>query len=425
LPLTSEAFGLSDVGKKRPHNEDALLMDPELGLYAVADGMGGHAAGEIASKRATEVLRQHILSNRSVLEDLVVDNSAPEAKQAVVSLVEEAIQHACSDIYRLASADSSKRGMGTTLVCLLVVGTKGVIGHVGDSRIYLCRAGKCHRLTEDHTLVAAQVKAGTLTKKQAATSQFRNVITRAVGIQESVQVDTLTLDLMPEDSFLLCSDGLHGYLEDDELEQIVSEHPGSELPKTLVALANHRGGRDNITVLVVSIEWDGVLSDEEAVEAHARMEMLRTMPLFRHLTYKEQTAVLSIATTQSFEVDEEIVSEGDHGDDLFIMVKGRVMIEKNGVQIAEVQTGGHFGEMGLVDNAPRSATVRAIEPTRAMVIPRADLMTLMKREPVLAVKMLWSFLQVLSDRLRTMNSDLSEARQELAVAHAIQPFAEE
>jgi serine/threonine protein phosphatase PrpC len=340
-------------------------------------------------------------------------------------LVEEAIHRACSDIYRLAAADPSKRGMGTTLVCLLVVGTKGVIGHVGDSRIYLCRAGKCHRLTEDHTLVAAQVKAGTLTKKQAATSQFRNVITRAVGIQESVQVDTLTLDLMPEDSFLLCSDGLHGYLEDDELEQIVSEHPGSELPKTLVALANQRGGRDNITVLVVSIEWDGVLSDEEAVEAHARMETLRTMPLFRHLTYKEQTAVLSIATTQSFAVDDEIVSEGDHGDDLFIVVKGRVMIEKNGVQIAEVQSGGHFGEMGLVDNAPRSATVRAIEPTRAMVIPRADLMTLMKREPVLAVKMLWSFLQVLSDRLRTMNSDLSEARQELAVAHAIQPFAEE
>src|SRR5260370_16388197 len=125
------------------------------------------------------------------------------------------------------------------------------------------------------------------------------------------------------------------------------------------------------------------------------MEMLRTMPLFRHLTYKEQTAVLSIATTQSFEVDEEIVSEGDHGDDLFIMVKGRVMIEKNGVQIAEVQTGGHFGEMGLVDNAPRSATVRAIEPTRAMLIPRADLMTLMKREPLLAFKMLCPFLHVL------------------------------
>ncbi len=159
-------------------------MEPELGLYAVADGMGGHAAGEIASKRATEVLRQHILSHRSVL-DALVDSSAQEPKQAVVLLVEEAIHRACSDIYRLALADPSRRGMGTTLVCLLVVGTKGVIGHVGDSRIYLCRAGKCHRLTEDHTLVAAQVKAGTLTKKQAATSQFRNVITRAVGIQET------------------------------------------------------------------------------------------------------------------------------------------------------------------------------------------------------------------------------------------------
>src|SRR6202011_125897 len=108
LPLTSEAFGLTDVGKKRPHNEDALLVDPELGLYAVADGMGGHAAGEIASKRAIEALRQHILVNRPVLEGLV-DNPAQQTKQAVVLLVEEAVQRACSDIYRLASADPSKR----------------------------------------------------------------------------------------------------------------------------------------------------------------------------------------------------------------------------------------------------------------------------------------------------------------------------
>src|SRR5260370_36611715 len=146
------------------------------------------------------------------------------------------------------------------------------------------------------------------------------------------------------------------------------------------------------------------------------MEMLRTMPLFRHLTYKEQTAVMSIATTQSFEVDEEIVSEGDHGDDLFIMVKGRVMIEKNGVQIAEVQTGGHFGEMGLVDNAPRSATVPAIEPTRAVAISRAGLMTLIKRESVLADKLLLDLLQVLFHRLLTIHSNFSDLRPQHAIS---------
>ncbi|MBS1151289.1 MAG: Protein phosphatase/cyclic nucleotide-binding domain protein, partial [Myxococcaceae bacterium] len=166
-------------------------------------------------------------------------------------------------------------------------------------------------------------------------------------------------------------------------------------------------------------------ASEETVEAQSRMEALKKIPLFRHLTYKEQTAVLSIATTRTFPGGREIVTEGQPGEELYVVIRGRVAIEKNGVEIAELRAGGHFGEMGLIDNAPRSATVRATEPTRVMVIARQDLMTLMKRESILAVKMLWSFVQVLSDRLRATNSELSEARQELAVAQAIQPFAEE
>ncbi len=165
--------------------------------------------------------------------------------------------------------------------------------------------------------------------------------------------------------------------------------------------------------------------EAETSEAQSRMEALRKIPLFRHLTYKEQTAVLSIATTRTFPAGREIVVEGQPGEELFVVIRGRVVIEKSGVEIAELRPGGHFGEMGLIDNAPRSATVRAVEPTRTMVISRSDLMGLMKRESILAVKMLWSFVQVLSDRLRATNSELSEARQELAVAQAIQPFAEE
>jgi CRP-like cAMP-binding protein len=198
-----------------------------------------------------------------------------------------------------------------------------------------------------------------------------------------------------------------------------------ELPKKLVETANERGGKDNITAVVVRVAGDGAVANEETSEAQSRMEALRKIPLFRHLTYKEQTAVLSIATTRTFPAGREIVIEGQPGEELFVVIRGRVVIEKNGVEIAELRAGGHFGEMGLIDNAPRSATVRATEPTRTMVIARPDLMSLMKRESILAVKMLWSFVQVLSDRLRATNSELSEARQELAVAQAIQPFAEE
>ena len=314
--------------------------------------------------------------------------------------------------------------MGTTFVCLVMAGTKGIVGHVGDSRVYLVRGGQAHRLTEDHTLIAAQVKAGTLTREQAQHSQFRNVITRAVGIQESVQVDTLMVDLLPKDLFVLCSDGLHGYLADEELAPLTGAGDLEELPKKLVALANDRGGKDNVTVVVVSIS-DAGAAPEELEETTNRMEVLKSIPIFRHLTYKEQTAILSIASTKAFPVESEIVTEGQSGDELYIVVKGRVRVETGGVGVAELRTGGHFGEMGLVDHAPRSATVRALEPTRAMVIARAELMQLMKREPILAVKLLWSFVQVLSDRLRATNNELSEVRQELAAAQAVQPFAEE
>ena len=424
MPLTTEAYGLTDVGKKRQHNEDSMLVDNQLGLYIVADGMGGHAAGEVASARATEVVKQQVTASRSVLKELAA-NPSQSNRAAAAALVEVAVQRACADIYRMASQDSTKRGMGTTFVCLVTSGNKGIIGHVGDSRVYLIRNGQCHRLTEDHTLVAAQLKAGTITKEQASTSQYRNVITRAVGIQESVQVDTLIVELLPNDTFLLCSDGLHGYLQDEEVAPLVAAVTAKDLPKKFVSLANERGGKDNITAVVVQVSGDGAVQSEETAEAQSRMEALRKIPLFRHLTYKEQTAVLSIATTRTFPGGREIVTEGQPGEELFVVIRGRVAIETNGVEIAELRAGGHFGEMGLIDNGPRSATVRATEPTRVMVISRSDLMNLMKRESILAVKMLWSFVQVLSDRLRAANSELSEARQELAVAQAIQPFAEE
>ncbi len=435
--MKTQAQALTDLGRKRPHNEDAFLADEGLGLYVVCDGMGGHAAGEVAAALCINAVREGVITGGAEVEKLRRDPS-PRVREAACRVMERAIQRASKEIYQIAQADAQKRGMGTTAVALLTAGSKAIIGHVGDSRIYLVRGGQIHRLTEDHTLVAAQIKAGLMTKEEAATSTFRNVITRAVGIQESVQVDTLVIDMLPGDRYLLCSDGLHGYVQDAEIPKLLGD--GVDLVqacKRFIDVANERGGKDNITVLIVGAEGTpsqtaipvaGVEAEptdvELASDAEARLQAVRAMPLFRHLTYKEQMAVLAVGHATAYEAGAEIVVQGSVGEEMYVVVRGRVAVESGGVQVAELQTGGHFGEMGLVDNAPRSATVRSIDPTRCMVIKRSDLMQLMRREPVLAVKLLWSFVQALSDRLRTANAELSEAKQELAVANP-HPFAEE
>lgn len=413
------SYGATDVGRRRKDNEDAFLVDDELGLYLVCDGMGGHAAGEVASARTIEVVRAHVQANREVVRALAAEPTQ-ENRAAAILLLEQAIQRACLEVYELALADSSKRGMGTTCVALLVAGEKAVIGHVGDSRIYLLRAGQAHCLTEDHTLVQAQLKQGVITRDQAENSPYRNVITRAVGIQESVHVDTLLTDLLPGDVYLLCSDGLHGYIEDDEAASAFTGAPASELPAELIRLANERGGKDNITVVTVQVQAPADATRPS--DAEARIEALRRIPLFLHLTYKEQMAVLAIANSRSYEAGASILEQGTIGEQLFVVIQGRVSIEAEGLPLAEIERGGHFGEMGLVEQGSRSATVRALEPTRCLILGRAELISLMRKEPVLAVKLLWSLVQALSERLRTTNAELSGAR--LGQPHP-KPFGED
>jgi hypothetical protein len=284
------------------------------------------------------------------------------------------------------------------------------------------RDGRAHRLTEDHTLVATQVKAGALTKEQALRSPLRNVLTRAVGNQESVQVDTLLVDFIPGDRVLLCSDGLHGYVsEDEEVAALLA--PGTiaeDLPRKLIELANERGGKDNITALILDIARD---SSGQESEAGVKLDVLKRIPLFQHFSYKEQAAVASIAEARSYAAGSDIVVEGEPGGDLFIVLRGRVTVMKGEVEVATLLAGSHFGEMGLVDDAKRSATVRASQPTRVLIVRKSDIMNLMRKESVLAVKLLWSFVQVLSQRLRTANAELSEALQELTASQPAAPFA--
>lgn len=410
------ATGKTDVGQKRDHNEDTILVNPELGLYMVCDGMGGHAAGEVASKYAVATVERVLREGKPVIDAFLAKDDGG-TRERMVQLVEHSVNTACSEIYGMATADSGKAGMGTTLVMMMVAGGKGLMAHVGDSRLYMVRAGQIHQLTEDHSYTTEMIKRGKMTREQARSSPYANVITRAVGIQKTVQVDTLLFDIIPGDTFLLCSDGLHGYTEDpNDLAEMMSNEDLEVVPKTLVDVANTRGGKDNISAVVlraVADTEDMASEESRASEVNLKLETLKKIPLFRYLTYQELVKVLNITYLETYDAAATIIKEGDNGEELYIVLAGRVSVSRNGQEIVELHPGVHFGEMALVDQSPRSATVKAKDATRLLVVQRRSFYTLIRKEPVLAVKLLWSFVQVLSRRLRETNEQLSGARSAL------------
>jgi protein phosphatase len=244
---------VTDIGRRRVSNEDAFGVDEDLGLYVVADGMGGHAAGEIASREAVDTVIAMVRRERAVVQSVAGGDRDPETLRRLSRALEAAIQAATYMVFAIAENEPEQRGMGTTLSALLLCEGLGVVAQVGDSRVYRVREGATLRLTEDHTLVAWQLKQGIISAAEAERSPHKNVITRAVGSRDYVQVDTNTFDVQPADRFLICSDGLHGYLVDDEISGMM-DGPVDIVAKGFIELANTRGGRDNITAIVVGVE---------------------------------------------------------------------------------------------------------------------------------------------------------------------------
>jgi protein phosphatase len=249
-PLSLRSHGLSDVGRVRKHNEDSFLADDSLGLYAVADGVGGHAKGEVASAQAVEEAYGFVCGGRSSI-DAFLRRPSRETFFAVRRLVESAVQAACYMVFGMGELDPNRKGMSTTISVLMIVDRIALMAQVGDSRVYRMREGVAQQLTEDHTLLNYKLKHGLITPEEAAQAPGKNVITRAVGHRDYVQVDTVEAGVRGGDRFLLCSDGLHTYLRDEEVAGMLAGDRLERVARGLVDLANDRGGRDNITALLV------------------------------------------------------------------------------------------------------------------------------------------------------------------------------
>lgn len=248
-----KAKGSTDVGRKRQLNEDVYLVDDDLGVYLVADGMGGHAAGEVASRLAAdEIFRA--FGGRSGLTQETWPDHWDMQRSATANLLVDSILAGHERVTNAVSRDQNLKGMGTTVVVAVhpAASRNLVVCHVGDSRAYRLRRGKLEVLTEDHSWVHEQVAAGFLTEEAARTHPLKNVVTQALGGSAEPKVDFLETELMNGDLYLLCSDGLNSMLTDDEIADLLKEGGAlDELAQRLIDAANDRGGNDNVTVVLL------------------------------------------------------------------------------------------------------------------------------------------------------------------------------
>jgi protein phosphatase len=247
---------ITDVGKKRKGNEDSLFVNAEQGLFVVADGMGGHAAGEVASKVAVESINDFVVLTAGD-EEITWPFGLDENMSYDGNRLKTAIRFANRKVLEATRERSEYEGMATTVAAVLVDGESANIGHVGDSRVYLLRDGKIEQLTSDHSWVNEQIQSGVISSDQARSHPLRNVVTRALGGKPDLQVDMMVHKAKAGDLLLLCSDGLTTMMGDEEIAKVAAE-AGADLgkaAKALVAAANAHGGEDNITVLL--LRFDG------------------------------------------------------------------------------------------------------------------------------------------------------------------------
>ena len=242
-----ESAGATHKGMRREHNEDSYLVDPDLGLYVVCDGMGGHQAGDVASRLAVDAIQKRLAETLA---------NAKQDAESLGNTVLDALNHANQTIRRSPLFDRQQANMGTTVALVLTRGDSAIVAHVGDSRVYRLRGGKLIALTRDHSFLQAQVGAGFVSKEEARLSHNRNLVTRALGMEATIAADVGNSRVAPGDVYLICSDGLNTMVSDNDIEIAVNElQENLDLAgQVLVQVANDHGGHDNITLVLLKAQ---------------------------------------------------------------------------------------------------------------------------------------------------------------------------
>jgi len=392
------AWACSDAGRVRRHNQDAFLIDPDLGLFVVADGMGGGARGEVASGLACNALRERIALHRRDLEDWRAELSDTHADE-IEGILEQAVQAACREVYDAGAALAGEVGrLGSTLDVVWVIGNQAFTAHVGDSRIYLVRGGNSEVLTEDHTMVREKLRRGLITEEEAELARNRSVITRAIGVQPRVHPDLLRLELALGDKLLLCSDGLYRKMTAETFVQLLASTRGSTAVEVLVDIANQRGGQDNITALVVEVTNEGPAPPPHGFAPH--IKALRACELFSYCTWNELARIAEVCRVKDIPPGAWVFKEGQPGRECYVIDRGEVQVIKQDKVRYTLGPGRIFGEMSFIDVPRRTASVRTSVPTRVLMLSRRDFLQLIRQDADLGNRVQWQMLRQLARLLR-------------------------
>ena len=398
MPSVIRYSAFTDTGRRRKSNEDALLADLDNGVFVVADGVGGRAAGEVASSITIDAFQQAAKDLAAVVRAYA---ARPEwsTRNAVLELLDSVCQTASRRVYDEAETHA-RRGMTTTLVAAVVGGGSCFLAHVGDSRAYLVRDGLIRQLTEDHSMVNELVRSGQMSRDQALRSRYRNVITRAIGLYPTVQADLMSLEILPGDRVLLSSDGLSDMVETTRIEAVTAENDIETAGRRLIEEALEGGGHDNVTVVMVEPE-----ATPQTEAARARARIMETLFLFEGMPFHVRLRVSRICEELFFTPGQVLVREGEGGDSMFAIVQGQVKVKKGEIELATLHSGEHFGELALVEPVqPRTATVEGAAFGSAIVVRRKLLTEFCQREPEVGSQILWRLLATLGVRLQQTNA---------------------
>jgi serine/threonine protein phosphatase PrpC/CRP-like cAMP-binding protein len=404
-----KSHAVSQHGVNKQQNDDSHLNDTEAGLFMVCDGVSGHKGASTASGTAVEIIRQKIAEQKQLLDLFRTDPNTINRKN-VMKLLRDAVAAASKHIFDKAQTNSNMQDMATTVEALLVLNRYAFLAHVGDSRTYLLRGNKLYPLTQDHNYANELIQNEGQKPEVARKHMYANALTKAVGIEPHVTADKLEIELLPGDRFILCSDGVYDKTDQKNFADLASNADIKATAESLVQTALKNGSKDDLTVVIV--EPDQNISQQICHQVMSKIEVIKRVPLFQYFQYKELCTALEISSLRTVDAGQTILRDKTNNPDLLIVLEGAVTITKDGQHINKQGAGTVLGEMSLIEPVPVSADVSTSKQTVFLVFPKTELIAMLRREPGIAVKLLWALGQTLSQRLRNATAELAVFKKE-------------